>query len=141
LPKDARVYLTPTATRQIRRVLAARPQAVGKARRTVRALAVDRNARHTLELLVSELVANSIRHAGLTEQDPVSIHVTARSDRVRISVRDPGPGFDPPNADGGDPLEPGGQGYVIVQALADAWGIDRDETRCTVWCEIVRHAP
>jgi anti-sigma regulatory factor (Ser/Thr protein kinase) len=102
----------------------------------MRALALDPTARRNLELLVSELVANSIRHAGLTEQDPISIHVTARSDRVRVSVRDSGPGFETPPVDGGNPLVPGGQGYVIIEALSDAWGIDSDENGCTVWCEI-----
>ena len=136
LPKAARVYPAPTATRQIRRILAARPQAVAKARHTVRALAVDASARKTLELLVSELVGNSIRHAGLTPQDPVSVHITAGIDRVRVAVRDPGPGFEAPPLDGGDPLVPGGHGYVIVEALSDAWGIDRDADGCTVWCEL-----
>jgi anti-sigma regulatory factor (Ser/Thr protein kinase) len=136
LPKDARVYPTPTPMRQIRRVLAARPEAAAKARRAVRALPVAAEARDTLELLVSELVANAVLHAGLCPEDPVSVHITSRPDRVRVAVRDSGPGFGAPSADCGDLLAPGGRGCVIVDALSDTWGIERDAGGCTVWCEV-----
>jgi anti-sigma regulatory factor (Ser/Thr protein kinase) len=117
-------------------VLSARPEAVSKARHTVSALPIGAAARHKLEVLVSELVANAIRHAKLTEQDPVSVHITAGNDRVRMAVRDQGPGFDTASVGSGDPLEPGGQGLVIVDALAESWGVEADLTGCTVWCEI-----
>jgi anti-sigma regulatory factor (Ser/Thr protein kinase) len=136
LPRTARVYPTPTVTRHIRRVLPARPEAIAEARRAVRGLLVDAAARDTLELLVSELVTNSVVHAGLGPEDPISVHITGRADRVRLAVRDSGPGFDEPSANGHDELAPGGRGCVIVDALADAWGIDGDAAGCTVWCEI-----
>jgi len=118
-------------------VLSARPETVSKARHTVSALPIGAAARQTLEVLVSELVANAIRHADLTEQDPVSVHITADRDRVRVAVRDQGPGFAATSVGGGDPLEPGGQGLVIVDALAESWGVETDSSGCTVWCEIV----
>src|SRR3954454_6546447 len=61
----------PVARRTIRRVLAAEPDAVGKARRSVIGLPVDQATRDVLSLLVSELVTNAIRHAGLTPEDPI----------------------------------------------------------------------
>jgi anti-sigma regulatory factor (Ser/Thr protein kinase) len=135
LPTEARVY--PTQTRQIRRVLAARPEAAGKARYAVRALPVSPATRDKLELLVSEIVSNAVLHAGLSPEDPVSVHITSGPDRARLSVRDPGPGFVPEPKDRADPLAPGGRGCVIVDALADSWGIDCDTSGCTVWCEVV----
>ena len=135
LPADARVY--PTPIRHIRRVLAARPDAAGKARHAARALPLSPATRDKLELIASELVANAVLHAGLEADDPISVHITSRSDRVRISVRDPGPGFElPSNGAAADPLAADGRGFVIVAALTDAWGIDCDRSGCTVWCEV-----
>jgi len=146
LTGTARVY--PAPTRHVRRVLAARPEAAAQARHAARALPLAAATRDKLEMIVSELVANSVRHAGLTVEDPVSVHITSRADRVRLVVRDGGPGFTASpagngngsgngNGNGnGDPLAPGGRGHVIVDALADAWGVDSDRSGCTVWCEI-----
>ena len=136
LPEEARVYPSPTATRQIRRVLAARPESAGKARHAVRALPIAAATRDTLELLVSELVTNAVVHAGLGPEDPISVHITSRVDRVRLVVSDPGPGFSRPVARSGDVLAPGGRGVAIVDALSDAWGVDVDGSGCTVWCEV-----
>jgi serine/threonine-protein kinase RsbW len=136
LPDDAKLYPGPVARRSIRRVLAAEPDAVGKARRSVIGLPVDQATRDVLSLLVSELVTNAIRHAGLTPGDPISVHITSNADRVRVAVRDGGPGFSP-----GDPVETpidalGGRGCMIIAALSDAWGVDNDANGCTVWCEL-----
>jgi anti-sigma regulatory factor (Ser/Thr protein kinase) len=136
LPEDARVFPSATSTRQIRRVLAARPEAAAKARHAVRVLPVPLPTRDTLELLVSELVTNAVLHAGLSAEDPISVHITSRADRVRVAVRDPGPGFAGTPEGNGDLLAPGGRGVTIVEALSDAWGIDLDSAGCTVWCEL-----
>src|SRR3954452_11616624 len=131
----------PLARRTIRRVLAAEPDAVCRARRAVIGLPVDQATRDVLSLLVSELVTNAIRHAGLTPQDPISVHITSHADRVRLAVRDGGPGFSP-----ADPAEApldalGGRGCMIIAALSDAWGVESDETGCTVWCELAGPPP
>jgi anti-sigma regulatory factor (Ser/Thr protein kinase) len=136
LPEDARLYLTSGNRRSIRRVLGARPEAVGKARRALVGLPVPRPVRHRLTVLVSELVTNSVRHAGIGADDPISVHITSCVGRVRLAVHDGGPGFVPSPLEGRDPLTAGGQGCVIVEALSDDWGVDRDAAGCTVWCEI-----
>jgi anti-sigma regulatory factor (Ser/Thr protein kinase) len=128
----------------VRRVLPAQPEAVARARRAVVGLPVDQTIRDNLALLVSELVTNSVRHAGLAPDDPISVHITSDRDRVRLAVRDGGAGFTPReqngngNGDGnGHDLEAtGGRGCVIVAALANAWGVERDARGCTVWCEL-----
>ena len=52
-------------------------------------------------LVISELVTNSVRHAGLDAGEPVQLSVNVEGETVRVAVRDPGPGFKPPaRADG-----------------------------------------
>jgi anti-sigma regulatory factor (Ser/Thr protein kinase) len=87
-------------------------------------------------LLVTELVANSIRHAGLADADVIDLDVSMQSDRLRVEVTDHGPGFDPPHL-----VEPpsgtSGRGLFLVDALADVWGVARNDAATTVWFEII----
>ena len=88
-------------------------------------------------LLVSELVTNSVRHAGLDASQPLQLSVAAEGDRVRVAVRDPGPGFrvpEPPT----DPAHVGGWGLVLVDQLAERWGVEHDGEANVVWCELRR---
>ena len=50
-----------------------------------------------VRLVVSELVTNSILHAGLSADDQISLTVTVLDGAVRGSVCDPGPGFGMPS--------------------------------------------
>jgi anti-sigma regulatory factor (Ser/Thr protein kinase) len=84
-----------------------------------------------VRLLVSELVTNAVRHAG---GDAVRLVVSLRGTTLRIEVHDPGRGFavvPPPD----DPLRASGWGLVLVEELADRWGIDHDP-RTRVWFEM-----
>lgn len=88
-------------------------------------------------LVISELVTNSVRHAGLGASEPVQLSVRIDGDRVRVAVRDPGPGFKPPAAPS-DPAHVGGWGLVLVDQLAEKWGVDHDGEANVVWCELKR---
>ena len=116
----------------LRRSLDAVPEAVGQARRALAVLAIPDQLRKTLALVVSELVTNSIRHAGA----PITLVVTDGEDDVRVEVGDTGPCFDWP------PAKPhsgeGGLGLTVVDALSKEWGVDRDAGGCAVWCVIPR---
>jgi anti-sigma regulatory factor (Ser/Thr protein kinase) len=112
-----------------------RPQAAAEARRAVAALALPKPTRQTLALLASELVTNSVVHAGLAADDTVELHINNGGARVRVTVHDRGPGFTP-TAPTADPLHLGGQGLVIAAALSEAWGVDCDRRGCTVWCDV-----
>ncbi|HYH60014.1 MAG TPA: ATP-binding protein [Thermoleophilaceae bacterium] len=120
----------------------ARPRAVSQARRAVGALALDSELRANLELVVSELVANSVCHAGQSAHDPrvldapIDLRVVQGDGEVHISVHDEGPGFDP--QDRGVSPNGGKRGLVIVEALTRAWGVDcgNGTPGCTVWCTI-----
>ena len=50
-----------------------------------------------VRLVVSELVTNSIRHAGLSPDERISLTVTVSAGSVRGRVCDPGPGFEVPS--------------------------------------------
>jgi anti-sigma regulatory factor (Ser/Thr protein kinase) len=88
-------------------------------------------------LVISELVTNSVRHAGLGASEPVQLSVGIEGDMVRVTVRDPGPGFKPPRAPS-DPAHIGGWGLVLVDQLATRWGVEHDGEANVVWCELKR---
>jgi anti-sigma regulatory factor (Ser/Thr protein kinase) len=91
-----------------------------------------------VELLTSEVVTNAIRHARVDPLGEVILRVDASDDHVRVEVLNPGPSFDPPV-----PSIPGvsgtGLGLFLVDALADAWGVDREGPRTKVWFEISKN--
>jgi anti-sigma regulatory factor (Ser/Thr protein kinase) len=112
------------------------PRAPAEARRSLGASLgrVDQDLLGKLRLLVSELVSNSVRHAGLQEDDLIRLSVWESAGRVRVEVTDPGGGFRPRVPDP-DPFNPTGWGLYLVDRLADRWGVASDgETR--VWFEV-----
>jgi anti-sigma regulatory factor (Ser/Thr protein kinase) len=90
----------------------------------------------TIELMVSELATNCIRHAGTAFDVTVSrtageirIEVTDRS-AVEPALRSPGP------------EDATGRGLQIVALLSGAWGIQRSEGHGkTVWFTVTDHQP
>jgi anti-sigma regulatory factor (Ser/Thr protein kinase) len=121
--------------------LAPSPEAVPDARRALRALDdhVSPQTMEDLRLLVSELVTNSVRHAGLREAQTIELSVSISRDVVRVEVSDEGAGFElePP---GRDRTEASGWGLYLVGRLADRWGVDRGGIT-TVWFELHRQRP
>ena len=91
-----------------------------------------------VRLLVSELVTNAIRHAGLDEDDVISVIVQDSPAGVRVEVADSGTGFDWTGRESGAE-EPGGWGLFLVEQLADRWGVERGDRTC-VWFELDRVA-
>ena len=87
-----------------------------------------------LRLLVTELVANSVRHAGLGADALITVDVDVRPDAVEVAVSDPGRGFQPPDFDR-PPEGVSGRGLFLVDALSDRWGVRRD-AGTTVWFAI-----
>jgi anti-sigma regulatory factor (Ser/Thr protein kinase) len=75
-------------------------------------------------LLVSELVANSMRHARLGPNDTIRVAAEVEKGRLRVDVIDGGSGGAPPVAGGIRP-SPGaesGWGLYLVDILASRWG-------------------
>ena len=90
-----------------------------------------------VRLVVSELVTNSILHAGLSPDDQISLKVTVSDGEVRGSVCDSGSGFRIPSKLGSQPDMSGGWGLPIVEKFSDRWGVERNSHFC-VWFEIDR---
>ncbi|MFG2812764.1 ATP-binding protein [Streptomyces sp. NPDC048410] len=108
--------------------------AVPEARRELRALLRhwDRPDRTGVaELLTSELVTNALVH---TDDDAIlTVVVSARG--LRVEVRDfvaRGPLMRTPEAD----EDTNGRGLILVQSLADAWGVRAHAVGKSVWFEL-----
>jgi anti-sigma regulatory factor (Ser/Thr protein kinase) len=105
--------------------------------------AVERLANHlrpqeceALQLLVSELITNSVLHAELDRWQWIDLEIELRPEAVRVTVSDPGPGFASPSR-APRPDEPDGWGLFLIDRMADRWGIASDgHTR--VWFELFR---
>ncbi|MFI0788323.1 ATP-binding protein [Streptomyces lydicus] len=88
-----------------------------------------------VQLCVSELVGNVIRHVG--EGTPVVVRVSgAAGGRFQVEVTDPEPRVlpVPVRAAGGDEC---GRGMALLAAVSLRWGVRLGAGRKTVWCEVV----
>lgn len=111
--------------------LLAVPKVVPEARRAVRAhLGVPCPE---VQLCVSELLTNVIRHLG--EGTPVTLRVTHTDGRTRVAVTDPEPyAWLVVRAAG--PEDENGRGLLLLDALATRWGVEQGPEGKTVWCEL-----
>jgi len=92
----------------------------------------DARRRNDLLILVTELVTNAVRHAGLGPEDLIVLRLEAWDGVIRAEVHDPGPGFVPVER---EPGPGGGFGLVLLRTLPDRWGISADGPTC-VWFEL-----
>ena len=88
-----------------------------------------------VRLVVSELVTNSVLHAGLSPKDRIRVVVAVRDGAVRGEIQDPGSGFGVPSKPQPRPDFSGGWGLQIVDRISDRWGVERGGT-ISVWFEI-----
>jgi anti-sigma regulatory factor (Ser/Thr protein kinase) len=112
------------------------PYAAAKARGVLSGLGsdIDPPCLDTLRLLVTELVTNSVKHAGA---DAVWVKVLVGSSAVWTEVTDEGPGFDPDTA--GMPREDrSGWGLFLVERMAERWGVHHGAGHTRVWFELPR---
>ena len=111
-------------------------QSASSARQCVEGLGefLDDGTLDTIRLLVSELVTNSVRHAGHSRHDPIDLEVRVNPEAVRVEVADHGVGFRPPR-DAGPQERASGWGLVLVERLAARWGVE-NEGRTRVWFEL-----
>jgi anti-sigma regulatory factor (Ser/Thr protein kinase) len=90
-----------------------------------------------VRLLVSELVTNALRHAGLGDEERIALAVKVNPTDVRVEVTDHGRGFDPQTVPT-DPEAAEGWGLYLVATLSDRWGVDSDGDATRVWFELDR---
>jgi anti-sigma regulatory factor (Ser/Thr protein kinase) len=87
-------------------------------------------------LLVTELIANSVKHAGMRPGGSLRLDVTLTETLVRVEVRDGGHGFAPRARDEDSPLE-SNWGLHLIERLADRWKVETDPYT-VVWFELDR---
>jgi anti-sigma regulatory factor (Ser/Thr protein kinase) len=85
---------------------------------------VDDEALERILLVMSELVTNSVRHAGLKPSQRIELELTVRSGRIDLDVIDPGSGFKPAAVRPGSEDGTHGWGLWLVDRLADRWGVE-----------------
>jgi anti-sigma regulatory factor (Ser/Thr protein kinase) len=121
---DASLPARPNAPREARKMLRARLQLLDTANREV------------LELLTSELVANSARHAGLEATDQIGLQIRSTGDWIRVDVIDSGRPFEPRVPLAKSTQDGSGWGLYMVNQTADRWGILRRAPYRHVWFEM-----
>jgi anti-sigma regulatory factor (Ser/Thr protein kinase) len=119
--------------------LAGGPYAVTASRLAIAGLEdkLDPNVLFDMRLLVSELVTNCVKHAQVGPEDSIALAIEIGDETVRVSVRDSGPGFEPPAAppSEADAEAGGGWGLFLVEQLSKDWGVERRQG-ATVWFEL-----
>jgi anti-sigma regulatory factor (Ser/Thr protein kinase) len=91
--------------------------------------------REDVLLLVTELVGNSVRHAGAGPDGSVRVELRHWPERVRVEVVDTGPDcarIRPSSS----PDDLGGWGLVLVDRISARWGVGRGPGFTRVWFEI-----
>jgi len=106
--------------------------AVTAARRFATTTLADqpRETTETIELLVSELASNCVRH---TDSD-FEIAIERDGATIRVAATDWGAGT--PTKRSPSPTDPSGRGLMMIDLLASAWGVSYERGRGagkTVW--------
>src|SRR5436190_23075515 len=97
--------------------------------------AVSPERLYDLQLLVSEVVTNAVRHGGARQGEHVDLRIALTTSQVRLEVRDPGPGFGEVTPELPETERGGGYGLYLVDLFADDWGVIGAEGTC-VWFEV-----
>ncbi len=123
--RTVRIPWTPAAAPRIRRTLVE-----DLASRKVPGEVVEE-----AEIVVSELVANAIRHAKPLADGAIRVHWKVKNNVVEVEVSDGGgpsiPRPAPPTT-----WAPGGRGLRIVRSLAHEWGVLEEPNGRTVWASV-----
>ena len=121
--------------------LAGGPYAVTASRLALAGLEdrLDPNVLFDIRLLVSELVTNCVKHARVGPEESIVLSLDIRDHRVRVAVRDEGPGFEPPQTPLTEQAAEAGSGWglFLVDQLSLDWGVERD-AGANVWFELDR---
>jgi anti-sigma regulatory factor (Ser/Thr protein kinase)/DNA-binding XRE family transcriptional regulator len=110
------------------------PRAARKALRLV-AEGVPDDELATAELLLSELVTNSVRHGPSGPSAKVGVVIEVERNLLRAEVSDGSPGGAtprPPDPEG----DGGGYGLLLLESLASQWGSRREGALNVTWFEL-----
>jgi|SRR5215213_3518312 len=114
------------------------PSAAARARRLVEAELLDRLPRPVVEdvaLLVTELVANGVRHGDAGSDSTLHLRLEGRRPCLHVEVANPDVAAGVPARRSPDLAGGGGIGLNLVERLASRWGV-RSRPQTTVWFEL-----
>ena len=114
------------------------PQAAYRARRLMREELDGRVPGHLLPevaLLLTELVANGVRHGGADERERLHVQFEGRPPTLHVEVANPDDTRAAVAMRRPDMVGGGGLGLHIVERVASRWGV-RDDRRTAVWFEL-----
>lgn len=86
-----------------------------------------------VQLCVTELVGNVIRHVG--EGTLVRVRVSRADGRIRVEVVDPAPGALAVSLNASQDDE-SGRGLALLDAVVLRWAAEQGDGVKTVWCEL-----
>jgi anti-sigma regulatory factor (Ser/Thr protein kinase) len=89
----------------------------------------------TAALLVSELVSNAVRHAGTGLVLELALEFYDRWLRMEVADADPHPPLPRTPA----ASDESGFGFVLIETLADKWGVRETTAGKGVWAELDSH--
>lgn len=114
------------------------PESVTAERRFAREIlqAAPAEARDLVELMVSELASNCVRHT----DSGFELTISESGREIRVEATDRGSGEPRMRTPG--PTDPDGRGLQIIDMLSAAWGVERLSGRGkTVWLTLVVPVP
>jgi anti-sigma regulatory factor (Ser/Thr protein kinase) len=118
---------TESATEAI--TLPADDRAPAAARRAVRGHIGAGPVAEVAEVLTSEIVTNVLRHRGHESGKDLLLAIVTEDDTHRVEVVAVGPPLSGPSRDD----HPGGFGLLLVDRLADAWGLEAATGEVRAW--------
>lgn len=119
-----------------RQEFAALPEQVGQARRFARGIIGEEHPRrHDVELVVSELAGNAVRHGGKGQGRKFEVAVALDDTSIVVAVHDSGL-TGTPRLGSCDVDSDSGRGLALVAMTARRWGFHRDPTGTVVWAEL-----
>ena len=111
-------------------------QSVAHARRFVGGLVGHDHRRFDdARVITSELVTNSVQHSRSGRGGLVVVVVEADEDVIQISVIDDGAQDKEPHVRD-DPSAEDGRGLLIVDNLADKWGVEAEDQYTAIWVHL-----
>jgi anti-sigma regulatory factor (Ser/Thr protein kinase) len=95
---------------------------------------VSEPALSVAQLLLSEVLSNSVSESRLAPNSPIRVRVSTDPSTIRVDVDDAGFDFVLPPSPG--ELSEKSRALYLVSYLADRWGVERVRNTTRVWFEI-----
>ena len=88
----------------------------------------------TVALLVSEVATNALVHG----EGRVRVRVRPTDEGLRVEIHDDSATL--PSRRQATPMDEGGRGIALVEALSSGWGAEKTDRGKTVWFEVARRS-